>query len=224
MRATQPARLIRFSYRRLLVQCVFLAAPIFLILVTGAAARAADWPPLVTAELAMKDNAAEPGSDAMILYREQLADATKSFETFYYRIKIFNQAGKKYADVEIPFVKGREDIREVHGRTVHPDGQSLEFDGKVYEKLVVKAGSIKVLMKSITLPDVTPGSIIEYRYKAQRDPDLIYNTIWHVQEGLYTQHAHFVYRPYQNNSVLAPGMFWWDPLESTCRHASLSIL
>jgi Domain of Unknown Function with PDB structure (DUF3857)/Transglutaminase-like superfamily len=205
MRATQPARLFGFRHSRSLFPAIFRTSLALVLLGSCAAVRAADWPPLVPAELAMKDNPAEPGSDAMILYREQVADATRSFETFYYRIKIFNAAGKKHADVEIPFVKGFEDIRDVHGRTVHPDGQSLEFDGKVLEKLVVKAGSIKVLTKSITMPDVTAGSIIEYRYKIQLDPNRLYNTTWNVQEGLYTQHAHFVYLPYRESNA---GMFW----------------
>lgn len=163
--------------------------------------RAFDWPPIVPEELALKDNPAEPGSDAMIFYREQLADATQAYETFYYRIKIFTKEGKKYADVEIPFVKGREDISEIRARTIHSDGQVAEFDGKVYEKVVVKAGSIKVDEKSISLPDVTPGSIIEYRYKLQRDPEYIWNTFWRVQEGLYTRHAHFTYKPYDGPST-----------------------
>lgn len=168
--------------------------------------RAADWPPIVPAELAMKDNPAEPGADAMILYREQLADATQSFETLYYRIKIFTKEGEKNADVEIPFVKGAEDIKDFHGRTIHPDGQVTEFEGKALEKVVIRAGSIKVIEKTMNLPDVTPGSIIEYRYKIQKDSDLIYNTYWHVQEGIYTKHAHFTYRPYV--AANAPALYW----------------
>ena len=150
----------------------------------------------------MKDNPAEPGADAMILYREQIADGTKASESIYCRIKVFTEEGKKYADIEIPFFKRSGDIREVQGRTIHPDGQAIEFDGKVLEKTVVKAGSIKELVKSITLPDVTPGSIIEYRYKIQRDTDYIYNVYWRVQQGLYTKHAHFLFKPYE--SVGAP--------------------
>jgi Domain of Unknown Function with PDB structure (DUF3857) len=164
-------------------------------------ARASDWPPILPEELALKDNPAEPGSDAMILYREQLADGTRAYETLYYRIKVFTKEGKKYADVEIPFLKGREDISEIHARTIHTDGQVAEFDGKVYEKVVVKAGSIKVDEKSFSLPDVTPGSIIEYRYRVQRDPDYIWNTFWRVQEGMYTKHAHFTYKPYAGASA-----------------------
>jgi hypothetical protein len=47
---------------------------------------------------------------------------------------------------------------------------------EIYAELRVVAGSIKVPMKSITLPDATPGIIIEYRYKIQRDPEYICST------------------------------------------------
>ncbi len=208
MRATQPAPTVRSGYFRSFSRYAIRTGLALLIFGSCAVARAADWPPVVPAELALKDNPAEPGADAMILYREQIADGTKSSESLYYRIKIFTQEGKKYADVEIPYFKGNGDIREVHGRTVHPDGQSVEFDGKVYEKTVVKAGSIKVLVKSITLPDVTPGSIIEYRYKIQRDTDYIYNVYWRVQEGLFTKHAHFLFRPYESTGAPPPAMFF----------------
>jgi len=36
------------------------------------------------------------------------------------------------------------------------------FDGKVYEQTIVKAKGVKFLAKTITLPDVQVGSIIEY--------------------------------------------------------------
>jgi hypothetical protein len=208
MRATHPARLIQFWYSRFFLRCAFPSALALILFCDCATVRAADWPPIVPAELAMKDNPAEPGADAMILYREQIADGTKASESIYCRIKVFTEEGKKYADIEIPFFKRSGDIRDVQGRTIHPDGQAIEFDGKVLEKTVVKAGSIKELVKSITLPDVTPGSIIEYRYKIQRDTDYIYNVYWRVQEGLYTKHAHFLFKPYESVGAPLPPMFF----------------
>src|ERR1019366_836557 len=83
-------------------------------------ARAADWPPLIPDELAMKDNPASPGSLAMVLFREEIVNSKDSTETYYYRIKIFAEEGKKRADIEIPFVKGLFDIKDIHARTIHP--------------------------------------------------------------------------------------------------------
>jgi hypothetical protein len=170
------------------------------------ARAAADWPPVSQDELAMKENPAEPGAKAMILYREDVFNSLKSTEDLYYRIKIFTDEGNKYGDIEIPFVKGFEDIKDVHSRTIHPDGHVIESDTKPLEKLLVKSGDIKVLAKTFTVPDITPGSIIEYRYRIQRDSELLYNCTWRIQEALYTKRAHFVFSPYQGEG--APGLLW----------------
>jgi len=167
---------------------------------------AADWPPISPDELALKDNPAEPGALAMILFREERVDSTQSSENYYFRVKIFKQEGKKYADVEVPFIKGDAQVQDVHGRTIHPDGKIIESDAKVMEKLVMKEGDFSVVEKTFTLPDVTPGSIIEYRYRIQRDSNALYNVTWRLQEELYTRRAHFVFSPYTGEN--APALFW----------------
>ncbi len=162
-----------------------------------------DWPPIIPEELALKDNPASPGSLAMMLDREEIVNSKDSTELYYYRIKIFTEKGKARADVEIPFFKGLGDVKDVRARTIHPDGKVIDFSGQVMEKLLVKAGEYKYLAKTFTLPDVIPGSIIEYRYKIQRDPQLLYNVTWRIQEDLYTKHAHFVLQPYAGENAPA---------------------
>src|SRR5207245_11530979 len=71
-----------------------------------------EWPPVKPDELALKDNLAKPGASAMILERRLEVDDSKSLEEQYYRIKIFNDEGKKYADVEIPYVEGASHIED----------------------------------------------------------------------------------------------------------------
>src|SRR5712692_4396757 len=93
-----------------------------------------EWQPISAEDLDLKDNPANPGSPAMILYRESFTDDSDSHETNYYRIKIFNDDGKKYADIEIPFVKGDSSVHDIKARTVHADGAVVNFDGKVLEK------------------------------------------------------------------------------------------
>jgi hypothetical protein len=155
-----------------------------------------DWPAIVPEELALKDNPASPGSLAMMLYREELVNSTDSSENYYYRMKIFTEAGKKYADIEIPFLKGAGDVKDVRARTIHPDGKVIDFSGQILDKLIVKDRDLKIQAKTFTLPDVVPGSIIEYRYKIQRDPGFYYNITWQIQNELYTKRAHFVFKPY----------------------------
>jgi hypothetical protein len=163
------------------------------------ARAAADRPPISPEDLSLKDNPAEPGAPAMILYREEIIN-NKDFHDFYsehfYRIKIFTDAGKKYADIEIPSTKYFREVRDIHGKTIHPDGKVIEFDGKVLDKLRQKAGDAKIEVKAFSLPDVTPGSIIEYAYKVSLPAAYLAAADWPVQDAIYTKRAHFVYRPF----------------------------
>jgi len=137
------------------------------------AARADNaWLPVSPDDLALKDNPASPGADAMVLYRksevsaEQLGVDGDSDEE-YVRIKIFTQAGTKYGDVEVEFLNNQLDVKDLDGRTILPDGTILKFEGKVLEKEIQKRNGLKSLAKTITLPGVQPGCIIEYRYRKQ---------------------------------------------------------
>ena len=153
-----------------------------------------DWLPVTPEDLKATAPPEAAGADAVILYHRADYDDEQSVATHYYRLKILTEEGKKRADIQIPFIKGSDDIHAVEARTIHPDGTIVEFDGKVYEKTIVKAGNIRVITKSFTLPAVTAGSIIEYRY---RDSWSIYRynaPDWIVQEDLFLRKAHFSMR------------------------------
>jgi len=157
-----------------------------------------DMPPLNPADLTLKDNPAEPGAAAMFLYREVYINdkvAGRAFEEHNNRLKIFTEEGRKYADVEVPYIKGYSDVGDVHGRTIHPDGTVIEFKGDVVDKTIFKAGGFKALVKSFFLPDVTPGSVIEYGFKFHFS-GLKSGANWHVQDELFTRQAHFAFVPY----------------------------
>jgi hypothetical protein len=134
---------------------------LFLLCVTStprSAPAGDDWQPIAPEDLALKDNPASPGAHAMILYRESMVDAVQSSVSEYVRIKIFTEQGRKEANVEIPFVKGADDIQDVRARTIRPDGSVLNYEGKPFEKMVVKVSGYKVLAKTFTLPDVQPDA------------------------------------------------------------------
>jgi Domain of Unknown Function with PDB structure (DUF3857)/Domain of Unknown Function with PDB structure (DUF3858) len=176
-----------------LVFCAFCAA--FLARPRPVAAGD-DWLPIPPADLAMKDNPADPGAPAMILYRENDIDAQEASDSECKRIKIFTQDGTKFGNVEIEFVKGQQDVRGIKGRTIQPDGTIVNFDGKILEKTIVKASGRQFLAKTFTLPDVHPGSIIEFKYTVQRDPAYYaYSLGWIISGPLYTRDARFSLRP-----------------------------
>ena len=179
--------------RKLLV----LSTLFIIICIVPAFSAAADdeWLPVNPADLALKDNPASPGSNAMILYRQEHTDGSNAYSTEYYRIKIFTEAGKKWGDVEIPFLKGRDDIKNVRARTIRPDGSIVPFTGQIFEKEIVKAGGFKILAKTFTLPAVQPGCIIEYKYKIQHDTTFYWNISWSIQQDLFTRDANFSIHP-----------------------------
>jgi Domain of Unknown Function with PDB structure (DUF3857) len=120
-----------------------------------------DWQPITAADLALKDNPAQPGASAMILYREIKTDDKAGYEIHYFRIKILKEEGKKYADIAFPFVKGSSQP-EFEARTIQPDGKIIDFDGDGFLKVVAKHKGIEVLAKTYTLPYVQVGNIIDY--------------------------------------------------------------
>ncbi len=171
-----------------------------------------EWPTISAEELALKDNPASPGSSAIILYREITSDDVKSVETHYSRIKILTESGKKYADIQIPYLYKNTEIRDIRARTVQSDGKAVEFNGQIFDKLVVKTKRVKFQAKTFSLPEVRAGSIIEYSYSIHwrdkvpglfRDPVKYYvrysSTIptahWVIQSDLFTRRARFVLRP-----------------------------
>jgi len=185
-----------------IVRSMVLAAVLLLLIAFPRAARAIDWQPISPDDLALKDNPKQPGSDAMILYREVVVDASKAStdgesEEDYVRIKVFTQAGVSEGHVSIEFVKESEDIPYITGRTIRPDGSIVKFDGQVLESTIEKFSGLKVLAKTFTLPDVQPGSIIEYVYQKQMKQHYVSTwRMWEVSQPIYTREAHFRYIPY----------------------------
>ena len=52
-----------------------------------------EWLPISPEDLALKDNPASPGSDAMILYRDSAIDGEQNAFHEYVRVKVFTQQG-----------------------------------------------------------------------------------------------------------------------------------
>src|SRR5712692_3490968 len=152
--------------------------------------------PISPDELKMTSEPHAPGAPAIILFRQVDRDDTKNHEYDYYRIKILTEEGRKHADVEIPFFQGTESVHSIKARTIRPDGTIANFDGKIYEKTVVKSRSFKYLAKTFTLPDVQVGSIIEYYFSDDFAEHYVFDSHWILSEELFTKHARFSLKPY----------------------------
>ena len=128
------------------------------------------WPPVQPEERALKDNAFEPGSPAMVLEYEVQTDNIKSSETGYKRIKVFREEGRKFGDVEIRYFQKLTKVEEIRARVTSPSGKTEDFNGAIYDKEIVKMKKFQYNAK--TLPNVEVGGVIEYSYRLRWHSDI----------------------------------------------------
>jgi len=161
-----------------------------------------DWLPVSPEDLKMTSDPKAPGAPAIFLYRE--VDRTDARyggnERNYVRVKILTEAGREYANIEIPY-QDHMNISSIHARTIHPDGSIVNFDGQVFKTAVQKKRDSKYQVKSFTVPDVQIGSIIEYRYTYDFDNFLVFNSQWILSAPLFTKKALFTLVPDKNLAV-----------------------
>lgn len=171
------------------------ACALLVLALLPAHAGAADWQPIDPADLALKEVPAAPGAPAICLYRQIDRDDEQGIVNYYVRIKVLTEAGRKYADVEVPYAKREQSVYAIAGRTIAPDGHVTEFDGKVFDKTILSVRHEKLLARTFTLPDVQVGSIIEYRYRLSLPGGFIYDSNWDLDDELYTRLARYSLRP-----------------------------
>ena len=179
-----------------------LAASLSLTILSVPKIFASDFPPITPEELKMTSIPEQPGAPAVILDREEIDNDMLNLESIHERIKILTDAGRKYADVEIPYSRRGFTVGGVSGETTHPDGSVVQFHGKAFDKTIIKAGNLKVNVKTFTLPDVQVGSIIDYRYELRYDDNILLPPTWDVQRDLQQQRAYFKFIPFQNHGSM----------------------
>lgn len=154
----------------------------------------ASQPPAVTPEeLKMTAEPLAPGAPAIILYRQvdRNDSSAAPYEDTFVRIKILTDEGRKYADVQIPYDKGSGTrISKLSARTIHADGSVSEFKGTPFEKEIVKARGWKYMTKTLALPDVQVGSVMEVSYRQEFYGYTDFPR-WILTDELFTKRAQF---------------------------------
>jgi hypothetical protein len=165
-----------------------------------------DWQPISPEDLALKDNPASPGTNAMILYREYKINAPNGTEDEYIRIKTFTKEGAdQNGNVSLLFGPTGH-VENVRARTIHPDGTIVNFNGEVFDKTITRANGTKYVAKSFALPDVQPGSITEYRFRRQFDTKYYWSMEWTIQGDYFTRLGRFSIVP--STSARAPQLLF----------------
>ena len=156
------------------------------------------WRPLEQWEKDIKDVPGNPGAPAIQLYYGLTRDDPAQFEFIYHRIKILNEkgAGHEYADVEIELGPNLQ-LADLKARTIHPDGKVIDFNGRVFDKTIIKTRGFKISGKTFAFSDVTVGSILEYKYRLTWKGNVIFYSIWPLQHKLYTAKEEFRFKAYR---------------------------
>lgn len=185
------------SRKQVIVLLVLLISALSLFAKTKDKEYPEGWLPITPQDFSVKDVPNDPGADAVQLYMSYYKDDDARFISVYKRIKILRESGLKRADVEVP-IEPRQSLKELAARTIHPDQKIVDFTGKPFEKIIIKTRGIKYLTQAFTLPDVTVGSIVEYRYVIAL-PNGVVSPIsaWPVQGDLFTLKENLRFRAFQ---------------------------
>ncbi|MBK8858515.1 MAG: DUF3857 and transglutaminase domain-containing protein [Opitutaceae bacterium] len=137
-------------------------------------AHAAKWPAIDPAEISETKPRIEADAGAEVLLAETEVDDSDPEgpkTSFYARIKVFTEQGvDKLSKIEIPFDRNSSSLAGIEARTIKPDGRILELKrDDIYERETVKAGNLRMRVKSFAPPGLQPGDIIEYRFRLSQD-------------------------------------------------------
>jgi hypothetical protein len=171
-----------------------------LLLPAFAVADSRAWLPVDPGDLQMKEFKQVPGAEAVLLYYADEIDDVAHTEFFYSRIKILTDSGSRHGSVEIS-LQPKTSVADLFARTILPDGRVVEYTDKPFEKTVLKGKGLWVRVQAFTLPQVTAGSIIEYRYELHYGDKGLHHHHWTVQHDLFAVKEHLWFKYDKHYSI-----------------------
>jgi hypothetical protein len=149
--------------------------------------EAAKWPDIPAADRALTQVAGQPNAPAVILLRQGTVhideNSRSSYIDVYTRIKILTEEGTEYGTVSLSSSEFMR-TKDIEGRTHLPDGTVVDLPkDATFEKEFSSYYDTSVT--SCALPEVTPGSIVEYHYRTFFD-SVFYPRVWYFQSAIPT--------------------------------------
>jgi hypothetical protein len=138
--------------------------------------------------------------DAVILFEKIVADDRKlnkgkSYYTLYRRIRILSSEGRSWGDVEVPYIHKLQNLEDVRGRTILPDGREYQLsESQIIEKEIFKSKKMKVKQKAFSLPGMSDDCIVEYYYKI-RSPSP--QRLWLIQKSIHVIQGEYIWKFFQ---------------------------
>ncbi|RYY35194.1 MAG: DUF3857 domain-containing protein, partial [Sphingobacteriaceae bacterium] len=159
------------------------------------------------ADLELKKCDFEPDANAMVLFNKGDVYFDQEFNivtSHHKRIKIFNDNGKKNADIRIEYYSGNhlEFISDLQVQTINLVNGKPEIT-KIDKKQIFTENIDKMHSAMVfSFPNVKAGSVIEYRYTLTANS---YNDFpdWYFQEKIPVRYSEFITR--------VPEYFYYKP-------------
>ena len=162
------------------------------------------WEPITENDWNITPDISKINKDAVMIFEKIIADDQKLFDekcyyTIYRRIKIFNNEGREWGDVTLPYLKKSQKIENIMGRTILPDGTIIPLnESQIYEKEVFKSKELKVKQKSFYLPAVSDNCIIEYYVKYRSKSP---RNNWIIEKDIYLKKGEFIWKFYRGEGL-----------------------
>lgn len=129
------------------------------------------WDPVPAEQMALASPSIEPGADAEVLLwsvevEDRVERGTLSIRRHFVRVKVFTAEGAQtWSMRSIDYPSHEVTLSELAARTVQSDG-SIRIMEKAATSVDVLAegGGQRIRRTSFALPEVRPGSIVEFRY------------------------------------------------------------
>lgn len=128
-------------------------------------------PPVTPEELSMTDLPEYPGAPAVCLYFERTEDREKKLISVFKRIKVLTPAGRDFANLEIFYYSTLNEVKDIKVTVYETDGRIREVKPEIMEKTASKRGESEYRVKTLAIPDISPGQIIDYEYQIVRKKD-----------------------------------------------------
>ncbi|MGN7204041.1 DUF3857 domain-containing protein [Pedobacter sp. SAFR-022] len=129
--------------------------------------------------------------------RIQIDDATGNLYvdfTYHVKIKIFNAEGFKQGNVEIPlriYNSAADEIRDIQATTYYHDNGTIRGNELDPKQVFTENQTRFLKLVKFTMPNLKPGSVIEYAYKIRRQSIFNFSS-WDFQSEIPKQHSEFV--------------------------------
>ncbi|MFT3867705.1 MAG: DUF3857 and transglutaminase domain-containing protein [Nibricoccus sp.] len=168
-------------------------------------------------DLAMTECKSSPGASAEILLSNRVLDydTNENYIETYRRIKIYSPKGSEETGILHIDYSSRRNLWNLAARLTKTDGTTTDFDKDSFSETVVeKIGYQKFKRKSLALPNLAPGDILEFQWSQATDDQYNSYFIWYGQENVPVRAATFKVA----NSTRDFHFFWFNMVKAELKN------